>query len=152
MMLSLERLWDYNIHMKTIYGFLILLLIAAIPAFAQGLPSSDEIISKMKTQLDLQNDQVTNITPVIEKYTAAFEDLEKSIDDGRMNPSAIDSQRQEIESEETQELSPYLKAYQLSQWRDMQTQMYQQKDKDSSDDSDAGADEYSNLPKNTPAQ
>lgn len=127
---------------KQLAGFLLALFMAAIPALAQDHPSSNDIVSKMKTDLDLQEDQVTNITPVIEKYTMAFEDLQKSIDDGTINPSAIDSQKQGIEAEETQELSQYLKPYQLSEWRDMQNHIYQQKDK-----GEADSDTYSNLPK-----
>jgi len=99
--------------------------------FAQEEPSTNDIITKMKTDLDLQEDQVNNITPIIEKYTMAFHDLQKSIDDGTINPSAIDSQKQQIKAAEAQELSQYLKPYQISQWNDIQGQMAQQKDTDS---------------------
>ncbi len=136
--------------MKVIYGFLIILFMTIIPAFAQQSLSSNDIVAKMKTQLDLQDDQVANITPIIDKYALAFQDLQKSIADGNMNQSAIDSQRQGIEEEETQELSVYLKPYQLSEWRAMQSQMDQAQGSGSSDDS-ADADEYSNLPRNTPS-
>jgi len=133
--------------MMTIYGFLISLLIVAVPALARDSQSPNDIIVKMKTELDLQDDQVFNITPIIEKYSMAFSDLQKSIDDGTINQSAIDSQRQGLEAQETQELSVYLKADQLSRWRDMQSQMDQPKDSGSGE-SDTAADEYSNLPQN----
>jgi len=103
------------------------------------------MIVKMKTDLDLQEDQVTNITPIIEKYSIAFGDLQKSIDDGTINSSSIDSQRQGIEASETQELSQYLKPNQSSQWRQLQSQMDQQKPQDNLDSS-VDADKYSNLP------
>jgi hypothetical protein len=134
---------------KLLAGFLLSFFIATMPALAQDSLSSNDIITKMKTQLDLQDDQVTNITPVIEKYTMAFEDLQKSIDDGTINPSAIDSQRQGIEAEETQELSQYLKPNQLSEWNSMQGQLYQQKD---TGDTNADSDTYSNLPRDTSQQ
>ena len=87
----------YNMNMKTIYAFLISMLIVWTPAHAQDdNESSNDIIVKMKTDLNLQEDQVTNITPIIEKYTTAFADLQKSIDDGTINPSVIDSQTSPI--------------------------------------------------------
>ncbi|MBF0571076.1 MAG: hypothetical protein HQL12_04325 [Candidatus Omnitrophica bacterium] len=129
---------------KAIYGFLIVLTIAATPVFAQAQLSSNDIIVKMKTDLDLQDDQVTNITPIIEKYTVAFYDLQKSIEDGSINQSSIDSQRQGLQAAETQELSQYLKPDQLSLWRGMQNQMDKQKDKDNGN---GDLDQYSNLPR-----
>jgi hypothetical protein len=136
--------------MKVISGFIIaLFMVITVPGLAQDQPSSNDIIVKMKTGLDLQEDQVTNITPIIEKYSIEFQDLQKSINDGTINQSAIDSQRQGIEDAETQELSAYLKPYQLSQWRELQGQIYQQKDNGNSDDANDDADEYSNLPRNS---
>jgi len=137
-------------NLKIISAFLIVFFIAALPAGAQTQLSSDDIITKMKTDMDLQEDQVTNITPIIEKYTTAFGDLQKSIKDGTINPSTIDSQRQDLEASETQELSQYLKPYQLSEWRQMQGQLDQQKD-NGNGDADPDADEYSNLPNSAPS-
>jgi len=136
----------YNINMKQIYGFLIALFIATMPGFAQDQPDSNDIITKMKTDLNLQENQVTNITPIIEKYSIAFHDLQRSIDDGTINPSAIDSQKQQLKAAEAQELSQYLRPDQMSQWNYIQGQMEQKKDKDSSD-GNADTDEYSNLPR-----
>jgi len=115
-----------------------------IPAYAQDQYNSSDIISKMTTALDLQEDQVTNITPIIEKYSIAFADLQKSIKDGTINSSAIESQWHGLEDTETQELSQYFKPNQLSEWRDMQSQIYRQNGQDSGDNSNA--DQYSNLP------
>ena len=66
----------------------------AMPAFAQEPQSANDIVKKMKTLKFMQQDQVTNITPIIENIRVAFHDLQKSIDDGTINPSAIDSQKQ----------------------------------------------------------
>ena len=128
-------------------GFFLFLFIITGTSFAQEPSDSNDTIGKMKTGLDLQEDQVTNITPIIEKYSIAFHDLGQSIDAGTINPSAIDSQRHGLEAQETQELAQYLKPNQLSQWREMQGQMFQQKD---SDDDEANAtedaDRYTNMP------
>ncbi len=135
--------------MKMIGGTLIIFFIVTLPVLAQERPSSNDIISKLQTELNLSQDQVYHITPIIEKYAIAYHDLQQSIGDGTINPSAIDSQRQGLEAAETQELSQYLKPYQLSEWRSMQGQMDQQKDKDNSD-ANVDADQYSNLPRDNP--
>ena len=132
--------------MKIIFRIFLILLIFTVPGIAQDTQSAGDLIARMKTALDLQDDQITNITPIIEKYTQALNDLQKSVDDGAINPSAIGSQRQGLEDEETQELSAYFKPYQLSEWRSMQKQMGR-----FSDRGDSNVDDYSNLPKNNPA-
>jgi hypothetical protein len=134
--------------MKTIHIFLITIFVAALTGLALAQPDPSTIISKMKTEMDLQDDQITNVTPVIEKYTAAYYELQKSIDDGTINPSAIDSQKKGIEDSETQDLSQYLKPDQLSKWRDMQDQLYQQQiNEDDDANAEMDSDTYSNLPK-----
>ncbi len=137
--------------MKIIYSLLAALFIVAITAIAQDQPSTNDIITKMKTDLNLSDDQVSNITQIIDRYAMASNDLQKSIEDGTMNPSAIDSQRQQIKAAEEQGMAQYLRSDQLTEWRQIEGQMDQQNGKDNGDSS-AGADEYSNLPKNTPSQ
>ena len=63
--------------MNLIYGFLIILFIGAMPAFAQERQSTNDIITKMKTALNLSDDQVANITQVIDRYVDASNDLQK---------------------------------------------------------------------------
>ena len=116
-----------------------------VPSFAEDPLGSNDIIAKMTRDLDLQQDQISNITPIIEKYSIAFADLQKSINDGTINPSAVDSQKQGLEAQETQELSPYLKPDQLSRWGSIQGQIFPQKDKDSGDEN-TDTDQYSNMP------
>ena len=65
----------YNRHMKAIDGFLIVLFIVTTPSFAEDQPSAYDIITKMKADLNLQEDQVTNITPIIEKYAIVWHDF-----------------------------------------------------------------------------
>src|ERR1700690_1757588 len=99
--------------MKTIYGIWIALLLAAIPAFSQEHQSTNDIITKMKVDLNLSDDQVSNITQIIDRYTDASNDLQKSIEDGTINPSAIDSQKQQIKAAEDQGVAQYLRPDQL---------------------------------------
>jgi len=131
--------------MKPIQAFLIIFLAAAISAFAQEHQSTNDIITKMKVNLNLSDTQVTYITQVIDRYVDASNELQKSIDDGTINPSAIDSQKQQIKAAEDQGIAQYLQSDQLSQWRAIESQMDQQS---GNSEANAGADDYSNLPKN----
>jgi hypothetical protein len=127
---------------------LLVLFFIAMPALAQEQQDVNNVISRMQAELDLQPDQVSQVTPVLEKYSLQFKALQQSIDDGTINPSVIDSQRQGIEDSETQDLSAYLKPYQLARWREMQKQMALE-----ADDIESGSDQYSNLPRaNSPAE
>jgi hypothetical protein len=137
--------------MKATYGILITLLIASTPVFAQESQSTNDIMTKMQHDLNLSDDQVSNITQVVERYNIASGDLQKSIDDGTINPSAIDSQKQQIKAAEDQGIAQYLRPDQLYQWNNIQNQMDQQKDEGMSD-SNADVDEYSNLPRNAPSR
>jgi len=121
-----------------------------MPAWAQQQQDASGIISEMQADLDLSPDQIYNITPIVERYLAAMNDLQKSVSDGTMNSSAVDSQKQQLEAVEEQGLSQYLKPYQLSEWRQMQAQM-QQKDGDGKDSSD-DADVYTNYPRDVSSQ
>ena len=112
----------------------------------------------MQHDLNLSGDQVANITQVIDRYVDASNDLQKSIDDGTINPSSIESQKQQLKAAEEQGIAQYLRSDQLSQWNILESQG--QKDRDTGQDDMSGddrseddmhADEYSNLPKsNTP--
>ena len=127
--------------MKLIYGLLIL-LITTIPAFAQTPPSANDIVLKMQHDLNLSQDQVANITQVIQRYVDASNDLQKSIEDGTINQSAIDSQKQQLKAAEEQGLSQYLRSDQLYAWRQMK-----QQNKAADSGASEEPDEYSNLPK-----
>jgi hypothetical protein len=125
------------------------LIILTTPLYAQEHQSTNDIITKMKISLNLSDDQVANITQVIDRYTDASNDLQRSINDGTVNQSAIDSQKQQLKAVEEQGIAQNLRSDQLSEWNMIQSQIDQQKGNDSSD-GDTGSDEYSNLPRNNP--
>jgi hypothetical protein len=132
-------------RMKAMYGSLIILFILTIPVLAQDDQSANDTVLKMQHDLNLSQDQVANITQIVERYTMASEDLQKSIDDGTINQSAIDSQRQQIKAAEDQGIAQYLRSDQLSEWTQIQGQAGQQNDGGSSDGG-SDTDQYSNLP------
>ena len=57
---------------KAVGGCLLVLLLTAVPLFAQEEqpPSAEDIVSKMQSKLNLSQEQATAITPIIEKYTS----------------------------------------------------------------------------------
>ena len=70
--------------MKMVYAFLIFLFLTARPVFAQDQPqgdekhqppSADDIVTKMQSKLDLTQDQVAAVTPIIEEYSSKREEL-----------------------------------------------------------------------------
>ena len=132
-------------------GLLLILFFTVSLCFAQGETSSSDTIAKMQADLNLTQKQVYHITPIIERYAVEFADLQKSIDDNTINPSAIDSQRQQLQASEDQEISPYLTANQINQWSYIRNHMNTQQ-KDAGSDNNPDSDIYSNLPRDVSTQ
>jgi hypothetical protein len=136
-------------------GFLFCLF-AFTPAIAQDAQNTNDIISRMQHDLNLSDDQVAGVTQVVERYAMASADLQKSIDDGTMNPSAVDSQKQQIKSQEEQGISQYLRPDQVYKWSAIEAQDAQNTYNAAQDDAesdhvgtnDTDEDKYSNLPNN----
>jgi len=106
--------------MKKVLGLLIMLLLV-VPAFAQQEPpSADAIVAKMKDKLGLTQDQISAVTPIIEKYSSQREELHQSIEDGTADRDTVRQQMKELREAETQELSQVLSAQQMTQWKQMQ--------------------------------
>ena len=112
-------------RMKAICACLMIIFFTSIPVFAQGQPpSAEDIVSKMQSKLNLTQDQVTAITPIIEKYTSKREELKQGVEDGTIERSDMRNQMKQMREDEKQELSQILSNDQLSQWAKMQAQMH----------------------------
>ena len=116
--------------MKMIYAFLIGLFFITVPVFAQNQPSSSEhqppstadIVAKMQSKLNLTQDQVTAVTPIVEKYSSKREGIRQSMENGTADKDSIRSQMKQLKEDEGQELSQVLSAEQVSQWKQMMSQ------------------------------
>ena len=112
------------------YACLMGLILTTMPVFAQDQqqgdsrqpPSADEIVAMMQSKLNLTQDQVTAITPVIEKYSSKRDELRQSMEDGTGDRNNIRSQMKQLKADEGQELSQFLSTGQLSQWEQMMAQ------------------------------
>jgi len=109
-----------------------------VPVFAQEKPSSGEhqppsaadIVAKMQSKLNLTQDQVTAITPIIEKYSSQREELWQSMKDGSKDKESMRSQMKQLKTDESQELSQFLSAEQMGQWEQMQNHRQHKQDSD----------------------
>jgi peptidoglycan hydrolase CwlO-like protein len=116
--------------MRIFYACLTALFFVSIPVSAQEQQPGDEhlralstvdIVAQMQSKLNLTQDQVTAITPIIEKYSSQREALRQSIQDGTADKDSIRSQMKQLKADEKQDLSQVISAGQLSQWEQMQS-------------------------------
>jgi septal ring factor EnvC (AmiA/AmiB activator) len=134
--------------MKMVCAFMMVLFLTAVPVFAQDQssgndhqpPSADDIVAKMQSKLNLTQDQVTAITPIIEKYSSKREELRQSMEDGTADRDSLRGQMKQLKTDESQELSQVLSADQMTQFDQM---MSQHKHKHNSDGSGEGGSEGS---------
>jgi len=111
--------------MKTFLASVMLLFFMAIPVFAQDQQASaEDIAAKLESKLNLTQDQVTAITPIIEKYSSKRQGLRQSMEDGTSDPDTIHAQIKQLKQDEKQELSQVLSADQLALWEQVQGQMH----------------------------
>ena len=108
--------------MKSFYACLIILFFATAPVFAQEqqAPSAADIVEKMQSKLNLTQDQLTAITPIIEKYSSKREELRQGMEDETADKDTTHAQMKQLREDEKKELSQFLSVDQLNQWEQMQ--------------------------------
>lgn len=126
--------------MKMIYGLLMALFCGILPLYAQDQPpNADDIVVKMQSKLNLTQDQVTAITPIVEKYMAKHQELRQNMEDGTADKDSMRSQMKQLRASENQELSQFLSSDQMSQWEEMQSQAGHKHNSDSNADASSGS-------------
>jgi len=110
----------------TMAGVCAALLFVTMPVHAQGQESKTaaDVVSKLKAQLSLTDDQVTTITPIIEKYIIKRQELRQSVQDGTLDKGDMHTQFEQLREDENQELSQILSQDQMSQWSNMQNHQH----------------------------
>jgi len=111
-------------NMKLICACLVFLFFTITAVFAQEHQplSTADIIAKMQVKLSLTQDQLTAITPIIEKYSSKREELRQGMEDEATDKDSIHAQMKQLREDEKQELSQFLSTDQLNQWEQMQKQ------------------------------
>ena len=122
---------------------LMALFLALLPigghVFAQDQPpSADDIVAKMQSKLNLTQDQVTAVTPIIEKYSSKREELRQSMEDGSVDKASMYSQMKQLKEDETQELAQFLSEDQINRWKRMQGKLHQEWQKQNTEGESSG--------------
>ena len=113
--------------MKFLSALLMIFCLAVMPGWAQDPsagdehqpPSADQIVAQMQAKLNLTQNQVTAITPIIEKYSSQREELRQRAEDGTADRDSMHAQMKQLTEDEKQELSQVLSADQMGQWEQM---------------------------------
>jgi hypothetical protein len=85
--------------------------------------------------LNLTQDQVSAVTPIIQKYAGKRQELKEGMQEGAPVSDSMRAQMKQLKENESQELSQVLSADQMGQWQQM---MHQGKHKHNSDENGEG--------------
>ena len=99
----------------------VLFIIASIMFAQQGKlpspPSASDIVAKMKQELNLNDEQVSQITPVIQSEIQQMQALMEQAKSQGADRDAVIKQMEALRESEESELSQYLTQDQLTQWK-----------------------------------
>ena len=82
--------------------------------------ATNMLISELKANMKLTQDQMTAVRPIIANNIADVRNLQQSLQYGEINSSAMNSQRQQLTEIENEELNSVLTPDQMKIWIDMQ--------------------------------
>lgn len=104
---------------RPLLGVILAVCVLVQPAgHARQMPSPDDVVARMQAQLNLTNQQVTAVKPVIEDYMAkrrqAIQNMRQTGDRDGMR-----TQMRRLRAEELQQLSQILTADQMARWKSM---------------------------------
>jgi len=112
------------------FNLLVVFFLLTIPVYAtESLPTddivvkaTDAVIFQMKANLNLTQDQITAVQPIIAAYTAKVRNLQQSLEDGDIDGRAMYNQRQQLTNDEYQQLGTILTSNQLKTWINIESQ------------------------------
>jgi len=103
---------------KIIRHVLIILFLSTVSAYAQEAESVNDIVVKMKNELNLTQQQTDAVKPIIEEDMARREELRQGIQDQAMitDRATIESKIEQLDQDENQKLSQILTKDQMNKW------------------------------------
>jgi hypothetical protein len=103
---------------KIIRHVLVILFFLAVSAYAQETTSVNDIVAKMKKELNLTQQQADAVKPIIEENMAKREELRQSVQDQAMiiGRVTIQSKIGQLDQDENQKLSQILTQDQMNKW------------------------------------
>lgn len=127
-------------RIKTIAGILIVLFFTAVSGYTQGYqpPSADDIITKMKGELNLTDEQVSQIKPIIENEIQQQQAIKEQAKSQGTDRETVKSQLQTLRNDTESKLSQYLSQDKMTQWRDDQKRRERLNGDPNSDSGSAG--------------
>jgi hypothetical protein len=103
---------------KIIWYVLVILFFLAVSTYAQETVSVNDIVAKMKKELNLTQQQADAVKPIIEENMAKREELRQSVQDQTMivDRATIQSKIGQLDQDENQKLSQILTQAQMNKW------------------------------------
>jgi primosomal protein N' len=98
--------------------YLAIFFVLSLPFYAQADPSKvDDIVTKMKTELNLTPPQIDAVKPTIQGYMSSRKQLIQNFrQQGLTDKDALKSQIDQLKSIERQKLSQVLSQAQMDKW------------------------------------
>jgi hypothetical protein len=103
---------------KIIWHVLVIIFFLTVSAYAQEAASVDDIVTKMKKELNLTQQQADTVKPIIEENIAKREKLKQGVQDQGMiiDRDAMQSKIGKLDQDENQKLSQVLAPDQMKKW------------------------------------
>ena len=108
--------------MRRAIGILIVIFSMAVSGHAQGYqqPSADDIIKKMKEQIDLTDQEASQVKPIIESDIQQKQAIKDQANNQGTDQETVKTQLRQLRNDTESQLSRYLSQEQMTQWKDYQ--------------------------------
>jgi len=107
---------------KRVFYLSIISFFLMVPAYAQDKSYANKVVAKMEKVLNLTQQQVDLLRPIVTEYTTKRHQLIQNFKDkGTIDKSRLHIKLKQLEEEENQKLSQVLTQAQIKQWTGHQT-------------------------------
>ncbi len=111
--------------MRRAIGILIVIFSMAVSGHAQGYqqPSADDIIKKMKEQINLTDQEAGQVKPILESEVQQQQAIRAQAENQEIDQETMRTQLRELRADTESQLSRYLSEEQMTQWKDYQRRL-----------------------------
>ena len=111
--------------MRRAIGILIVIFSMAVSGHAQGYqqPSADDIIKKMKEQIDLTDQEASQVKPIIESDIQQKQAIKDQAESQGTDRETVKTQLKQLRKDTESQLSRYLSQEQIEQWENYQRRL-----------------------------
>ena len=106
-------------------GILIVMFSVAASGHAQGYqqPSADDLIKKMKEQINLTDQEASKVKPILESDIQQRQAIRDQAENQEIDQETMRTQLRELRNDTESQLSRYLSEEQMTQWKDYQRRL-----------------------------